>query len=64
MPKAWSRVADLVREAFELSGSLPQDEKERAALAVLTLEVSKASRRRLQEQLKVCRRLVMRSAKP
>lgn len=63
-PRSWSRVADLVREAFELSGSLPQDEKERAALAVLTLEVTKASRRRLQEQLKVCRRLVLRNAKP
>lgn len=60
-PRQWAHVEALVQEACSLTGALPRDEQERAAIALFTVGVSKVSRRRLQEQLKVCRRLVLHS---
>lgn len=59
-PRQWQRVEALVTEACSLGVLLPKDDQERAAVAMLSVGVAKLSRRRLQEQLKICRRLVLR----
>ncbi len=61
-PRQWARIGALVDEALQLSSSFPRGEKELAALAKLK-EASTAalSRRHLQEQLQVCRRLILES---
>lgn len=62
-PRQFSRISTLVTEALEISRSEIRTEAERTAVHTLTVveESSKLSRRRLLEELEVCRRLVLQS---
>ena len=62
-PRQFARISTLVAEALEISRSEIRTEAERTAVHTLTVveESSKLSRRRLQEELEVCRRLVLQS---
>lgn len=62
-PRQWVRISILVGEALEISQCTARKEEERKATLSLTNveESSKLSRRRLQEELEICRRLVLQS---